>query len=136
MQRLGTQSWRRRTEEQRSAVHTRGACVYKGNTTQQSKAEQRTTATVATATTRAANTDTSPTPDAQDGCYTHHAGNPSMHNHRLQQTRHARKAPPEAHNPTPQRHTRQPRPHKHTQHRRDASLMHSREPTPSPPHRK
>ena len=34
MQRLSTQSWRRCTEEQRSAVHTRGARTYKGNTTQ------------------------------------------------------------------------------------------------------
>ena len=62
------------------------------------------------------------------------------HNHRCQQTRHAYMAPPKAHNSTPQRqhrthHTRQPRPHKHTQHKRGASLMHPREPTPSRPQR-
>ena len=45
-----------------------------------------------------------------------------------------------AHDPTPQRqhgahHTRNNQGHIYAQHRRDASLMHSREPSPSRPHR-
>ena len=49
-------------------------------------------------------------------------------------------APPRAQDPTPQRqhgahHTRNNQGHTYTQHRRDASLMHSREPSPSRPHR-
>ena len=62
------------------------------------------------------------------------------HSHRRPQTRHARGASPRAHDPTPQRqhgahHTRNNQGHTYTQHRRDASLMHSREPSPSRPHR-
>ena len=60
--------------------------------------------------------------------------------HRRPQTRHTHGAPPRAQDPTPQRqhgahHTRNNQGHTYTQHRRDASLMHSREPSPSRPHR-
>ena len=80
-----------------------------------------------TATPPAASTNTSPTPNAP------------THSHPRPQTRHARGESPKAHSPTPQRphgahHTRNNQGHTYTQHRRDASLMYSREPSPSLPH--
>ena len=93
-----------------------------------------------TATPPAASTNTSPTPNTQGGGQTHHTGTSPTHSHRRPQTRHARGASPRAHNPTPQRqhgahHTHNNQGHTYTQHRRDASVMHSREPSPSRPHR-
>ena len=93
-----------------------------------------------TATSPAASTNTSPTPNTQGGGQTHHTGTSPTHSHRRPQTRHTRGASPRAHDPTPQRqhgahHTRNNQGHTYRQHRRDSSLMHSREPSPSRPHR-
>ena len=83
-----------------------------------------------TATPPAASTNTSPTPNTQGAGQTHHTGTSPTHSHRRPQTRHTRGASPRAHDPTPQHqhgthHTRNNQGHTYTQHRRDASLMHS-----------
>ena len=86
-----------------------------------------------TTTPPAASTNTSPTPNTQGGGHTHHTSISPTHSHCRPQTRHARGASPRAHDPTPQRQhsahdTHNNQGHTYTQHRRDASLMHSWEP--------